>query len=161
MGNCSFTSSQVKFFLKLASLPLPGISQHHITTCLLLLPRFLICSRYVHLLQMLPSIFICLMNVRMFQWFVCYCNDFFMSSLLLLFSYLSEVGGILLPTGIFKASAVLPWQVRNRYYFTVVQFVACYFLSFSLQSQKSLATSGSVTHLLFAYFLFILLTWCS
>lgn len=65
--------------------------------------------------------------------FMCYYNNFFMSPLFLLFSYLSEGDGILLLTDTFKASAVLPWQVRNHSYFTVARFVACYFLSFSLK----------------------------
>lgn len=132
MGNGSLTNSQLKFFLKSTSLPLPGISQY-LATCLLLLSGFLICWRDTYLLQMLACIFICSMNVHMFQYFSVQVFNFFRSALFLLFFYLSQVGGILPPNDIFKASAVLLWQVRNQYHSTITQFVACYFLSFSFE----------------------------
>lgn len=62
-GNGSFINSQIKFSLKSASLPSSGILKS-LATCLLLLSRFLIYWRYVHLHQMLAWIFICSMNIN-------------------------------------------------------------------------------------------------
>lgn len=150
MGKGFFINSQIKFSLKSASLPLPGISQS-LATCLLLLSGFLICWRYVHL-QMLACIFICSMNVHMFQYFS--VQDFFRCPLFISFSYLSEVSGILPPSYVFKASAVLFWIIVTL---QLRLFLSAIFLKFLWNySHKSWAASGSVIYLLLIYFLSVL-----